>query len=167
MGRAASWLAIGCMLASGCSSESTAPTLPNLTGQWQLVLSLSGAVQTDSARSTCQGVLDLTLTQTDSLVSGPYAVPPIGFGCQVSASVPGSFAFGLLVPYTFTGVLSATGDLRLGSGIYPDSIALVGRASGDLWRGTASSNVLFRPSGDTTDVLVPVTGTFTLVRSLQ
>ncbi len=164
MTRFGSLVALGCILACGCGSEPTAPKPPNLAGQWYLVLSLSGAAQADSATSTCLGVLELTLTQTDSLLSGPYTFSQGGLGCQDRASIPGLFEYGFPDPQTFSGVVSATGDLRLGTGIYPDSIALVGRASGDLWGGTASDNVRFWPNGDTTLVLIPVTGTFTLVR---
>ena len=164
MTRSSSLVAFGCILACGCGGEPTAPKPPNLSGQWYLVLSMSGAAQADSATATCHGVLDLTLTQTDSLLSGPYAVPPIGFGCQVRADSSGLFQYGFPGTHTFSGVVSATGDLRLGTGIYPDSIALAGRASGDVWGGTASYNVRFWPGNDTVLVIVPVTGTFTLVR---
>ena len=166
MTRLGALMAIGCVVACGCTAEPTAPAMPSLTGRWYLILQLSGSVQTDSATATCEGVVDLTLTQSDSLLSGPYVAPP-PLLCRPRASTAGWFLNGFPAPFEFNGVISATGDLRLGTGTYPDSLGLVGRARGDVWGGTSTYNIRFYPGSDTTLVLVPLAGNFTLVRPVS
>jgi hypothetical protein len=146
------------LFAAACGTESTAPTLPNIAGPWRATLSLSGSVAADTF--TCSGVLDLTLTQRDTVLSGTY-LAPTSVSCMPTNFFAGGWLWSFDSPYTVAGIERASGDFRLAAAVYPDSLVFVGRGTADSVDGTASSTLRFINSSSAS-VDVPLTGTFTL-----
>lgn len=151
-------LVLGCALACGCA-ESTAPVQAGLTGRWDVAFSVSGQVETAWAR--CSGVLYLTLTQTDTLLTGQIDPRPSleAMSCRISAS---GLTLGIPAPYTVAGTVTAAGRIHLVVPFFPDSLVFV--SSGPPLAGVATSTF---PAPDTsgTMISVPLTGAFQLVRA--
>lgn len=158
---------LGCLLAIGCT-DATAPTLSNVAGTWRATFSMSATVASDTFN--CSGQLDLTLTQTDTVLSGTYAALPPSYaycGLTTGPSQPSvrGWNWGFLAPYTVNGVARASGDFRLAVAVTPSddphSLVLVGRGTAGGWAGTASSVLVVYSDGGTY-TNVPLAGTFIL-----
>ena len=159
---------LACWLASGCR-EATAPTVSKLAGTWRVMYSLSGGVNS-TVLLDCSGVLDLTLTQADTVLTGTYTPPSVNYLCQPTEFFQpplNGWNWGFLPPYTVTGMTSASGGFRLAVAVHPtvnpDSLVFVGRVASASGDGSASSAALVI-SDSAAMTNVPLTGMFVLYR---
>jgi hypothetical protein len=96
-----------------------------------------------SGTATCTGVLNLTLTQADTVLTGQYAVPD-GSGCDDSGTgLSGSYTYGFVTQCAITFVVRASGDVRLSPATAPNSLVLIGRPSAERVDGVASFAIHF------------------------
>jgi hypothetical protein len=124
------------------------------------------AGQMGTAWAQCSGVLGLTLTQTDSTVTGNYALPasPDEFSCRVSAN---GAMWGFLGLREVAGTASASGGRLAGQltlEFFPDTLVFVGAGNAERLSGVVSSTFPARDSSGTL-VSVTMTGAFELVRA--
>jgi hypothetical protein len=162
---------LGCLLACGCS-QPTAPTSSYMAGTWRLTFSMSANVASDTF--TCSGQLDLSLTQTDTVLSGTFAAlattyPNNPTYCRLmsaSSDTIDGWDWGFLAPYAVAGVARASGEFRLGVMVIPSdnpqSLALIGHVTAGSGAGSASSALMVVYSASGARAYVPLTGTFVL-----